>query len=313
MNDEQFLWVEKYRPNLISDCILPKRIKDTFQEYVNKGEIPNLLLTGTAGTGKTTVAKAMCNELGCDHIIINCSDDSGIDTLRSKIRGYASSVSLSGGSKVIIMDEFDYANANSLQPALRGAIEEFASNCSFVFTCNFKHRIIEPLHSRCATIDFRLNKDEKVEMAKAFMNRICYILDTENITYKKQVVGALIMKYFPDYRKTINELQRYSVSGTIDEGILASVMDVDLTALVEHLRVKDYTKVNKWVKANTDGDPNRIFSRIYEAVNQYLKPQTIPEVIVILAKYQYQAAFVSNPELNLLACLVEIMITAEFL
>lgn len=308
----EMIWVEKYRPHTVADCILPIRMKSTFQEYVNKREIPNLLLTGTAGVGKTTIAKAICDEVGCDYIMINGSDESGIDTLRTKIKGYASSVSLSGGRKVIVIDEADYMNANSLQPALRGAIEEFSSNCSFIFTCNFKHRIIEPLHGRCATIDFKLNKDEKVEMAKAFMDRVCYILDTENITYKKQVVGALIMKYFPDYRKTINELQRYSVSGTIDEGILANIQDVDLTALVDHLKVKDYTKVNKWCKANTDNDPNRIYAKIYESVNQYLKPATIPEIIVILAKYQYQAAFVANPELNLLACLVEIMVTAEF-
>ncbi len=309
----EMIWVEEYRPHTVNDCILPKRIKDTFQEYVNKKEIPNLLLSGTAGVGKTTVAKAVCDEIGCDYIVINGSDESGIDTLRTKIRGYASSVSLAGGRKVIIIDEADYMNANSLQPALRGAIEEFVVNCSFIFTCNFKNRIIEPLHSRCASIDFKLNKDEKAEMAKQLLDRVCYILDTEKVKYKKQVVAALIMKYFPDYRKTINELQRYSVSGSIDEGILATIVDVDIKDLIEHLRAKDYKAVNKWVKQNSDNDPNRIYTRIYESLSQYLKPQTIPEIIVTLAKYQYQAAFVVNGELNLLACLVEIMVSAEFI
>lgn len=307
------IWCEKYRPHTVNDCILPDRLKKTFQEYVTQRSIPNLLLSGTAGTGKTTVAKAMCDEIGLDYIVINGSDESGIDTLRTKIKGYASAVSLSGGKKVIILDEADYMNPNSLQPALRGAIEEFAPNCSFIFTCNFKNRIIEPLHSRCATIDFKLNKTEKVEMATQLLKRICDILTTENVTYKKQVLGELIGKYFPDYRKTINELQRYSVSGIIDEGILVSIKDVEIKDLIGFLKTKDFTKVTKWVKQNTDNDPNRIFSRVYDTLNQYLKPQTIPEVIVILAKYQYQSAFVSNPELNLLACLVELLITAEFL
>lgn len=309
---ETFVWSEIYRPHTIAACILPERLKQTFQEYVNKGEVPNLLLSGTAGVGKTTVAKAMCEEIGCDHLIINGSEENGIDTLRTKIAGYASSVSLFGGKKVIIVDEADGMNPNTLQKGLKAAIEEFITNCTFIFTCNQKRQIIEPIHSRCATIDFVLNKDEKADMAKQLMDRVCTILIQEEITFKKPVVAALIMKYFPDYRKTINELQRYSATGTIDEGILAGILDVDINDLITYLKAKDYIKVNKWTKTNTDNDPGRIFARIYESVNQYLKPATIPEIIVILAKYQFQAAFCANPELNLLACLVEIMVTGEF-
>jgi len=237
--NEHMLWVEKYRPKKVEDCILPEAIKTTFQEYVNRKEIPNLLLSGTAGVGKTTIAKALCEEVGCDYIVINGSDESGIDTFRNKIKNYASSVSLTGGRKVIIIDEADYLNANSTQPALRGAIEEFAENCSFIFTCNFKNRIIDPIHSRCTVVDFKIN-GSKPKMAAQFFKRVEWILEQEGVTYDKQVVAAVITKHFPDNRRVLNELQRYSVSGTIDKGILASVSDLQLTELIKGLKEKDF-------------------------------------------------------------------------
>jgi len=310
--NETFVWSEIYRPHTVNDCILPERLKKTFLQYVENKEVPNLLLHGPAGVGKTTIAKAMCDEIGCDYMVINGSDESGIDTLRNKIAGYASSVSLSGGNKVIIVDEADGMNPNTLQKGLRAAIEEFIANCTFVFTCNQKRQIIEPIHSRCASIDFKLQKNEKAEMAKQLLDRICFILTTEKVSFKKNVVGALIMKYFPDYRKTINELQRYSTYGAIDESVLLAIADVEISDLIEYLKAKDFVKVNKWCKQNSDNDASRIYTRIYESLHQYLKPQSIPQIIIVLAKYQHMAAFVANGELNLLACLVEIMIDGEF-
>jgi DNA polymerase III delta prime subunit len=311
MNNEQMLWVERYRPQTIEDCILPDGIKTTFQEFVKRKEIPNLLLSGTAGVGKTTIAKALCNEVGCDFIVINGSDESGIDVLRNKIKNYASSVSLAGGRKVIIIDEADYLNPNSTQPALRGAIEEFASNCSFIFTCNFKNRIIDPIHSRCTCIDFKLN-GSKQKMAAQFFKRMEWMLDQENVKFEKEVLAAIVTKHFPDNRRIINELQRYGVGGTIDKGILASVSDIQTNELIKSLNDKDFASCRKWVTNNLDNDASRIFRNLYDSLYEKLKPQSVPQLVLILAKYQYQAAFVADHEINMIACLTEIMVDCEF-
>jgi DNA polymerase III delta prime subunit len=308
---QHILWVEKYRPKTIEDCILPDGIKSTFQEYVNRKEIPNLLLAGSAGVGKTTIAKALCEEVGCDYIMINGSDESGIDVLRNKIKNYASSMSLSGGRKVVIIDEADYLNPNSTQPAMRGAIEEFASNCSFIFTCNFKNRIIDPIHSRCTVVDFKIN-GSKQKMAAAFFKRAEWILEQEGITYDKAVVAAVITKHFPDNRRVLDELQRYSVSGTIDKGILASVSDVQMNELVSSIMNKDFASCRKWVTNNLDNDVTRIFRNIYDSLYDKLKPNSVPQMVLILAKYQYQSAFVADHEINLIACLTELMVECEF-
>jgi DNA polymerase III delta prime subunit len=308
---EHLLWVEKYRPKTIEDCILPDAIKSTFQEYVNRKEIPNLLLSGSAGVGKTTIAKALCNEVGCDFIVINGSDESGIDVLRTKIKNYASSVSLAGGRKVVIIDEADYLNPNSTQPALGGAIEEFSSNCSFIFTCNYKNRIIDPIHSRCSVVDFKIN-GAKQKMAAQFFKRVEWILEQENITYSKDVVAAVITKHFPDNRRVLNELQRYSVSGTIDSGILSNVADIQLDTLITALKSKDFGSTRKWVTANLDNDPVKIYRKLYDTLYEVLKPQSVPQLVLILAKYQYQAAFVADHEINMVACLTEIMVDCEF-
>jgi len=308
---EHLLWVEKYRPKTISDCILPDAIKSTFQEYVNRKEIPNLLLSGTAGVGKTTIAKALCNEVGCDYIIINGSDESGIDVLRNKIKNYASSVSLAGGRKVIIIDEADYLNPNSTQPALRGAIEEFASNCSFIFTCNFKNRIIDPIHSRCSVIDFKIN-GSKQKMAAQLFKRIEWILEQEKIKYSKDVVAAVITKHFPDNRRILNELQRYSISGAIDSGILSNIADIQLDDLIKSLKEKDFASTRKWVTNNLDNDPVKIYRKLYDGLYEVLKPNSVPQLVLILAKYQYQSAFVADHEINMVACLTEIMVDCEF-
>jgi len=305
------LWVERHRPQTVSDCILPERLKTVFQEYVNQKQIPNLLLSGGAGVGKTTIAKAMCNEVGCDYMIINGSDESGIDVFRNKIKNYASSMSLSGGRKVIIIDEADYLNPNSTQPALRNAIEEFASNCSFIFTCNYKTRIIEPLHSRCAVIDFSLQNGEKAQMASAFFKRIEHILDSEKVDYDKKVIAELIKKHFPDFRRVINELQRYSQLGKIDVGILSQIGDISITQIVKHLKEKDFTSVRKWA-ATTEIDNATFFRKLYDSLYDIIKPQSIPQVVLILADYQYKQAFVADAEINLVACLTEIMANAEF-
>ena len=308
---EHLLWTEKYRPQTVSDCILPERLKTVFQEYVNQKQIPNLLLSGGAGVGKTTIAKAMCNEIGCDYMVINGSDESGIDVFRTKIKNYASSMSLSGGRKVIIIDEADYLNPNSTQPALRNAIEEFASNCSFIFTCNYKTRIIEPLHSRCAVVDFGLQNGEKAQMASAFFKRIEFVLDSEKVDYDKKVIAELIKKHFPDFRRVINELQRYSQLGKIDVGILSQIGDISITQIVKHLKEKDFASVRKWA-ATTEVDNTTFFRKLYDSLYDIMKPQSIPQTVLILADYQYKQAFVADAEINLVACLTEIMANAEF-
>jgi len=306
--NEQILWTEKYRPSKVEDCILPDNIKVAFQEYVKKGEIPNLLLSGSAGVGKTTIAKALCNEIGCDFMVINGSDEGRlIETLRVKIRNYASSVSFTGGRKVVIIDEADYANADSVQPALRGFIEEFASNCSFIFTCNFKNRIIDPIHSRCTVIDFRANGN-KAKLATQFFKRVEWILEQEHITYDKDVVAAVITKHFPDNRRILNELQRYAASGTIDKGILSNLADINLSTVITSLKDKDFGSMRKWVTQNLDNDASRIYRKIYDSLIEHLKPDSVPMAVVILARYQYQSAFVADQEINLVACLTEFMV-----
>lgn len=308
---EHMLWVESYRPQNIKDCILPERLKKPFQEYVNQKNIPNLLLSGGPGVGKTTVAKAMCQEIGCDYLVINGSDESGIDTFRVKIKNYASSMSLAGGRKVIIIDEADYLNPNSTQPALRNAIEEFAGNCSFIFTCNYKNRIIEPLHSRCAVIDFSLKGNEKAQMAKDFFGRIKSILQSEKVDYDDRVIAELVKKHFPDFRRVLNELQRYSQFGKIDAGVLTQIANVSISEIVKYMKEKDFGAIRKWV-ASGDYDANTVFRQIYDALYDILKPQSIPNAVLIIAEYQYKQAFVADGEINLVACLVELMGNCEF-
>jgi DNA polymerase III delta prime subunit len=312
MIKEHMLWVEKFRPNKISDCILPESIKKTFQEFVDQGKIPHLLIAGSAGVGKTTIAKALCQEVGCDYIIINGSDENGIDVLRGKIKNYASSVSLTGGRKVIIIDEADYLNPNSLQPALRNAMEEFSINCSFIFTCNYKNRIIEPLHSRCSVIDVKINKEDKQKLMTQFFKRVCWILDEEKITYSKEVVAQVVAKYFPDNRRVLNELQRYSMSGTIDAGLLSQVSDVQITPLVKGLKEKSFADVRKWLIDNLDNDSQTIYRKLYDNMYDILKPNSIPQLVLLIGKYQYQTAFVVDHEINLMAFFTEMMVELEF-
>jgi len=309
---ESFLWVEKYRPSTINDCILPDRLKKPFQEYVNNKEIPNLMLTGTAGVGKTTVARAMCDEIGINHLYINASENRGIDVLRTTIRNYASTVSLTGGKKVIILDEADYMTPDA-QAAMRGAIEEFAANCTFIFTCNFKSKLIDAIHSRCSVIDFALRNDEKAKMASQLMKRMEHILTQEGVTYDKTVLAKIIEKYFPDYRRTLNELQRYSSSGSLDAGIVAQLSDVrKIGDLVKHLKDKNFSEMRKWCVANSDIEPARIYRKIYDGLYEYMKPHSIPQAVVTIGKYQYQSAFVADQEINLVACLTELMVECEY-
>jgi len=309
-NREQFLWVEKYRPKTISDCILPDANKNTFREFVAKGEIPNMLLCGGAGMGKTTIARALCEELKCDYIVINASMERNIDTLRNEIKGFASTMSFSGKTKIVILDEADYLNPTSTQPALRGFIEEFSSNCRFIFTCNYKNKIIPALHSRTTVIEFKIARDDKQKAASQFFNRVINILVNENITFDKAVVAKLIEKHFPDYRRTLNELQRYSAAGTIDEGILVNLADVNTKELVDSLKGKDWKKMRQWVVNNLDSDPGTIFRKLYDSLVDQV--ETIPQLILLLADYQYKAAFVADAEINLVACLTEIMAAVKF-
>ena len=312
MENKQYLWVEKYRPKTIDECILPDSIKNTFREMVNSNESQNLLLSGGPGCGKTTIARALCNELGADHIIVNCSEDGNIDTLRTKIRNFASTISLNGGKKVVILDEFDYSNAQSTQPALRGFIEEFSKNCRFILTCNFKNRIIQPLHSRCTNIDFKIAKADRPKLAMKLLESIKNILDQEEIPYEEKVLAELISKYFPDFRRIINELQRYSVSGTIDVGILANIGDVQIKDLTSFMKKKEFTNVRKWVIDSIDNDPAVIFRKIYDGLYEHFAPQSIPQAVMVLADYQYKSAFVADQEINLTACLTELMLECEF-
>jgi DNA polymerase III delta prime subunit len=307
---EQFLWTEKYRPQTVEDCILPERLKVPFQEYVNQKQIPNLLLTGGAGVGKTTIAKAMCNEIGADYMVINGSDENGVDIIRIKVKNFASSMSLGGGRKVLIIDEADYLSVNA-QACLRNAIEEFAANCSFIFTCNYKAKIIDPLHSRCAVIEFGMKNGEKQKMATDFLKRILSVLDSQNVEYEKKVVAELVMKHFPDFRRVINELQRYSQLGKIDVGILAQIGDVSITQIVKHLKEKDFTAIRKWA-ATTDIDATTFYRKLYDNLYEILKPSSIPQIVIILADYQYKQAFVADQEINLVACLTQIMADGEF-
>ena len=308
----EFLWVEKYRPSTIDDTILPDNIKNTFKEIVAGGELHNMLLTGTPGTGKTTIARALCQELDLDYLLVNGSEESGIDTLRTKIKHFASSVSLSGGYKVVILDEADYLNPQSTQPALRAFIEEFSANCRFILTCNFKNRIIEPLHSRCSIIEFNLAKKDMPPLLAQFMNRCEDILTKENISFEKNVLAELIMKYMPDWRRVINELQRYSVSGNIDSGILVNLSDVSIDKLINHLKLKNFRGMRQWVADNMDSEPAALFRKIYDNMNDYIDPQSIPQTVLILADYQYKNSFVADHELNLVACLTEIMAGVKF-
>ena len=310
---EEFLWVERYRPQTIADTILPESLKSTFQEFVNQKNIPNLILNGPAGCGKTTVARAMLEELDCDYIIINGSMNGNIDTLRNEIKNFASAVSLSGGRKYVILDEADYLNANSTQPALRNFMEEFSKNCGFILTCNFKNRIIEPLQSRCSVIDFKISKKDLPELAAQFMKRVCNILTTENIEFDKASVAEVLKKHFPDWRRVLNELQRYSATGKIDSGILVNMQEISLKSLMDFLKAKDFTNMRKWVGENIDNDADVIYRKIFDQTNQYIAKSSVPLIVLLIGKYQYQHAFAADSEINLVCCLTEIMMEAEWL
>ena len=313
MNDE-FLWVEKYRPKTIEECILPEQTKKTFLEFLNKGEVPNLLLSGPAGCGKTTVAKALCKQLGVDVYVINGSDEGRfLDTVRNNAKNFASTVSLSSESKhkVIIIDEADNTTPD-VQLLLRASIEEFSKNCRFIFTCNYKNKIIEPLHSRCAVVEFGIQGKLKQEIAAKFFGRLVSILEQERIDADKKVLAELINKHFPDWRRVLNECQRYSVGGKIDSGILAHFSDVKVNDLIKNLKEKNFPQVRKWCVDNLDNDPAVLLRRIYDSLSSSLVPSSVPASVLILAKYQYQIAFVADQEINLLACLTEIMVECEF-
>ena len=308
----EFLWVEKYRPKTISDAVLPVSLKQTFQKIVSSKELPNMLFTGTAGLGKTTVARALCNELDCDYILINGSEEGNIDTLRTKIKQFASSVSLQGGYKVVILDEADYLNPQSTQPALRGFIEEFSNNCRFILTCNFKNRIIEPLHSRCGVYEFNTSKKSMIELCESFMARCKTILDNEQVKYDDKPVAELIMKFAPDWRRVLNELQRYSVNGKIDTGIINNLQDKNFDDLFSHLKNKNFKGMRSWVVNNIDTDASAIFRAIYDRMSDKVAPQSIPQLVLLLADYQYKNAFVADHELNVVACLTEVMSDVQF-
>jgi DNA polymerase III delta prime subunit len=308
----EFLWVEKYRPQTIDDCILPDSLKKTFKEFISSGQLPNFLFCGTAGVGKTTVAKALCNEIGAEYLLINGSEESGIDVLRTKIKSFASTVSLTDSKKVVILDEADYLNANSTQPALRGFIEEFSNNCRFIFTCNFKNRIIEPLHSRCSVIEFKIDNKDKQQIAANFFKRAAGILKEQNIEFDPKVVAEVVTKHFPDYRRILNELQRYSVTGKIDSGILVNLSQESFRELVGFLKEKKFPDVRKWVAKNSDIETTQLFKELYDNAVDFLDASTVHHLVLILADYQYKAAFVADHELNTVAAMTEIMIQCKF-
>ena len=314
---DNFLWVEKYRPKLVDDCILTESLKSTFKEFVSSGSLPNLILAGGPGIGKTTVAKAICNELKTDYMLINGSEDSGIDVLRTRIRNYASTASFEVNTtdefnKVIILDEADYLNPQSTQPALRGFIEEFSGNCRFILTCNFKSRIIEPLHSRCSLVEFKINKTDKAKLGQQFWKRVRHILEQENIDSNDKVTQQVVMRYFPDWRRVLNELQRYSSGGVIDEGLLTNAGEVNLQKLINALRNNNFTVIRHWVTDNIDNDPSTIFRTIYNGLYEHAESHSIPQAVVTLAEYQYKSAFVADQEINMVACLTSLMCDCEW-
>jgi len=309
---DDFLWAEKYRPKTIADTILPNDLKKTFQKFVDQNNIPNLLLSGRAGVGKTTVAKALCNELNADYIVINGSMKGNIDTLRTEIQKFASSVSFTGGRKYVILDEADYLNPQSTQPALRNFMEEYSNNCGFILTCNFKNRIIEPLHSRCTVIDFKIRGNEKAKLAEKFFKRILTILEKENVEFDKAAVAEFINKHFPDWRRTLNELQFFASNGRIDKSMLVNLSDESLKKLIELLKNKDYSGIRKWVGENNDLDSTEFFSKFYDLIWSTAKNSSIPGIVVTIGRYQYMQAFVNDPEINIMACLTEIMIETEW-
>jgi DNA polymerase III delta prime subunit len=312
MSRDEFLWCEKYRPKTIEECILPEQVKHTFKQYIAEGQLPNFIFSGTAGVGKTTVARALCNELGADYLFINGSEERGIDVLRHKIKQFASSVSLvSGGTKVVILDEADYLTPDT-QAALRAFIEEFSNNCRFILTCNFKNRIIAPLHSRCAVVEFRIESKDKPKIAAAFYRRVVDVLGFENVTYDNKVVAKVVETFFPDFRRVLNELQRYSVGGKIDTGILASMSDESMKELVGYLKEKDFSKARLWVAKNNDIETSVLFRRLYDTATDFLEGASIPQLVLILADYQYKAAFVADIEVNNVAALTEIMASCKF-
>jgi len=309
---KNYLWCEKYRPDTIQKCILSSQLKDTFQQFVDDEHIPNLLLSGGPGVGKTTVAKAMLNQIGATHMMINGSEESGIDVLRNKIKNFASTVSFDTNRKFVILDEADYLNPQSTQPALRGFIEEFHKNCGFILTCNFKNRIIEPLHSRCSVVEFRIPNEEKPKLAAQFFKRITDILEEENVKFNPKAVAGIIEKFFPDWRRCLNELQRYSASGEIDAGILVNISDENLKEMTGFLKEKEFGNMRKWVANNLDNDPTRIYRKIYDTLYERLEPASVPQLVLIIADYQYKSAFVCDHEINLLACMTEIMSNVRF-
>ena len=311
---KKFLWVEQYRPSNIADCILPENIKKSFHGFVDQGEIPNLLLCGTAGIGKTTVAKALCEEIGASYIVINGSDEGRfLDTVRNRVRQFATTVSLTSGAshKVVIIDEADNTT-NDVQLSLRTAVEEFHSNCRFIFTCNFPNKIIEPLHSRCTVVDFKINNEQSVQLQGQFFSRLKDILEEQGAEYEDKVLAKVVKRYYPDWRRLINECQRFAASGSISSAILADVADVNIDGLVRSLKNKEFTVVRKWVVDNINNDPTMVMRKLYDVLYENLKSASIPEAVLIIAKYQYQIAFVADQEINLLACLTEIMMSCEF-
>lgn len=312
LNNKEFLWVQKYRPRTVADTILPEGLKKTFQQFVDDVSIPNLLLTGSAGVGKTTVARAMLEEIGCDYIVINGSMNGNIDTLRNEIAAFASSMSLQGGRKYVILDEADYLNPNSTQPALRNFMEEFSKNCGFILTCNFSNRIIEPLHSRCSVVEFKIGKEDKPKVASQFYRRVMDILSKEGVKADNKVVAQLITQYFPDYRRCLNELQRYSATGAIDIGVLSNFSDDSLKQLTGYLKTKNFTEVRKWAAHNNDIDSAVLFRKIYDTASELMTPNSIPILVLKIADYQYKASFVADKEINMVAFLTELMVECEF-